>query len=184
MEQPQLMQVIAISGKKGTGKDWYASQLMNQHPERCVIVAFADALKMRLYGQDHYDVLAANKTIQTRMLLIETGTRERQEYGPDFFAKQLVALLELYSRRGIRTVIISDLRLEIELFVLQASHGRGEIALRLIRMEAPERNRQRIEQEANGDTQLAARLAQDISEVDLDKLANTGLFEIIYNDPQ
>lgn len=178
------MRVVAISGKKGTGKDWYASKLLNEQPERCVIVAFADALKMRLYGQDHYDVLAAKKTIQTRALLIETGTRERQEYGPDFFAKQLIALLELYSRRGIRNVIISDLRLKDELYILQGAHASGTIALHLVRMEAPERNRERIEQEANGNTELAAALAQDISEVDLDQLAQAGMFEIVHNDPQ
>lgn len=179
-----MLDVIAISGKKGTGKDWYASKLRDWDPAFTVIVAFADPIKCRLYGQGHEDVLLAEKPIDTRQCLIETGKQEKQAYGEYFYAKQLLALISLYSSRGIRRVIISDLRFQVELNMLETYYEREEFNLKLIRMEAPERNRLRIEKEAKGDLERAALLAADISEVDLDELAKVpGRFEIIWNDP-
>lgn len=178
-----MLEVIAISGKKGTGKDWYAAKLRDWDPAFTVIVAFADPIKCRLYGQGHEDVLLAEKPIDTRHHLIETGKQEKKAYGEYFYARQLLALIRLYSSRGTRRVIISDLRFQVELFILEAHRDNGEFSLKLIRMEAPERNRLRIEREAKGDSERGALLAADISEVDLDELSKVpGRFEIIWND--
>lgn len=178
------MEVIAISGKKGTGKDWYASQLLHENPAYTALVAFADPLKQRLYGEGHEDVLLADKPIDTRQLLIETGTAEREKFGTRFYAHQMMALIKLYQMRGMRTVIITDLRLKAELGVLQAFASDGLFSLSLIRMEAPKRNQARIEREAKGDMERAARLAADESEVDLDEVATAeNGWTVVCNDP-
>lgn len=178
----RAMEVIAISGKKGTGKDWMARRLLDESPAYTAVIAFADPLKQRLYGQDHYDVLLDEKPIDIRALLIETGTAERMQHGPMFYAKQLIALVNLYRSRGFKRVIITDLRLKCELAVLQSREAMGDFKLRLKRMIAPKRNRLRILREAKGETERAEHLAADISETDLDELENSGMFELIHND--
>ncbi len=178
-----MLEVVAISGKKGTGKDWYASQLLEENPAYTVIVAFTDTIKQCLYGQGYEDVLLAEKPIDTRQLLIETGKAEKRAHGDAFYARQLLALIKIYESRGIQRIIISDLRFQVELSMLCSQHDSGEFSLRLIRMEAPERNRLRIERESKGDVDRAAMLASDPSEVELDEVTRRpGLFEIIRND--
>lgn len=178
----KTMEVIAISGKKGTGKDWKASQLLNSDPTYTALIAFADPLKQYLYGKGYRDVLLADKPIDTRALLIEIGTSKRLRHGTNFYAEQLVALLMLYKSRGIKRIIITDLRFKCELSVLKDREAAGDFTLRLLRMIAPNRNMLRIKREANGDHTQAARLAADSSETDLDDLEDSGQFELIFND--
>ncbi len=70
--------------------------------------------------------------------------------------------IDIHKARGIEHFIISDVRMKAEADFIKSIGGK------LIRIEAPERNKARLEIESGGDTKIMKMLASHISEVDLD----------------
>lgn len=176
--------VEATSGKKGTGKDYRTLQSYLSNPVGSVIVAFADWVKTHRYALGDEDAFSAEKSAATRANLIATGTEQRQKFGDAYYVLQMLGFIELQRSRGMRRVLIPDLRFEVEFLYLTTTAAQGKFTLLLYRMEAPERNRLRIERESGGDVNLGRQLAEDRSETELDIISKqSGLFQIVWNDP-
>lgn len=175
--------VEATSGKKGTGKDWRTYQSYLADKDGAIMAAFADWVKTHCYATGEDGVFAEEKTAKTRAKLIETGTEQRRLHGDAYYAIQMLGFIKLQKSRGMRRVLISDLRFQVEYNLLCTAAAQGQFILRLYRIEAPRRNQLRIEREAAGDMALAKKLAEDASETELDTIAVPGgMFEIIHND--
>ena len=135
MNAKQKTIVIAISGRKGVGKDWLASKIWsNIKPSHTapVVFHFADAIRevMKGYGfndthltegKDRANPLCKPFGCKTpREVMIDIGMSHRAKYGDDFWANQLV------SKIGFRwdKVIVADMRFPIELSKLKEKYAK------------------------------------------------------------
>lgn len=129
------MQLIGLSGKAGTGKNYLARQFLAPHGFR--ESALADEIKTRgvALGIGTYDEMFHAKPEHVREWLQQEGTeRGRDRYGVDVWINALLArLTRVEETWGIGTFVITDVRFPNEVEVIQAHGGR------VFRIEAPER---------------------------------------------
>lgn len=129
------MQLIGLSGKAGTGKNYLARHLLAPHGFR--EAALADEIKIRgvALGVGTYEELFHAKPAHTRDWLQQEGTeRGREQYGVDVWINAMMArLTRVEETWGIGTFVVTDVRFPNEVEVLQAHGGR------VFRIEAPER---------------------------------------------
>jgi hypothetical protein len=85
--------------------------------------------------------------------------------------------MKVYQSRGIDHFIVTDVRFSNEVEYIKRSGGV------LIYINAPQRNYNRLSRESHGDPNIIAKLANHISECDLDKLPHNYFDAIISNDP-
>ena len=153
--------VIGFSGKLGSGKDYIAKHILPSVLEMLCgidfdirVVAVADQLKYELAARDStltYDLMYVTKTTEVRTKLQQYGTEQgRDKYGDDMWLQALSIRMEVDRQRhiGPRPIIfvLTDIRYENEAnFVSNKLHGL------LIRVDAPGRNRTRLEQEGIAD---------------------------------
>lgn len=173
--------LIGISGKMGSGKDYVCQNLinplMNKYNKRCLQVSFADQIKVNVMTK--YDVpfcdVYLDKTNETRTLLQQEGTeRGRDIFGKDIWIKYLHNWISVYKSRGIHSFVCPDVRFKNELEYIKSQGGI------VIRINAPKRNLQRLEQESGGDKNIKHILQSHISECDLDNYNDFDL--VIDND--
>jgi hypothetical protein len=184
--------LIGLSGKCGVGKNYVAEKVLpsvmeamayrlpipcpSTHPWH--VVAFGDQLKIELGCRQpelSYEDLFENKTQETRRLLQTYGTENgRQRYHENIWVRAMELWVSLISNRSSTSTqpsvfLITDVRFPNEAeWILQRSGL-------LLRVEAPERNAQRIFNE-NQDMCSVSHA----SETALDAYA----FEnVLYNDP-
>lgn len=114
-----MKRIIAISGKAGSGKDYYAraiqAYLKQQKGERVCIIAFADILKYTLSKYFGWD---GKKDNNGREMLQRYGTELREKNSPDCWANITCNLIE-YMKSEYDTFIIPDVRFERELLTLK-----------------------------------------------------------------
>jgi len=162
------MQIVALSGKANTGKDYiYATVLQQLGFHR---VALADHFKNWIVGKGEasYADVHLHKPPVVRTLLQQEGTeRGRNVYGEDVWCRTLGAWMQHWERTwGMAKFAITDVRFPNEVAYVQSLGGK------VYRIHAPER--------AYAST-LSHEARAHISETALDDF--TGFDGIIANDP-
>ncbi len=141
---------IGISGKMGSGKDYFAENYLKPYIEnvlhkKCLIISFADMIKINLMVHNNLSLnqLYGKKTNDIRKLLQLEGTdKGRNIHGEDIWIKYLKAWGELHISRGINIIIIPDLRFINEYNFIKNMNGIT------IRINSPERNEKRLTEES------------------------------------
>jgi putative hydrolase of the HAD superfamily len=178
-----MTEIIGISGKMGSGKDYVAKNVILQllPPKRTMIIGFADFLKVESIGKDKlsYERVFIKKDLESRKILQRRGTEEgRDRYGMDVWIVIMGAFIKLHSERGIERFIIDDVRFPNELQYIKSIGG---IVIRLI---APTRTWNRLMEESSGDATVALQLSKHISETALDSDEYAEQFDhVLFNDP-
>ncbi len=173
--------IIGISGKMGTGKDYFVDNYIIPYieetlKEKYLVLSFADMLKVNLMVHHNIQLneLYGKKTPKIRELLQQEGTEKgRNIHGEDIWIRYVKAWSELYKSRGIKYIIIPDVRFKNEYNFIKENNGI------VFRMHAPNRNKDRLLKENNNNYDIKNHL----SEIDLDDIN----FDIIidndnYND--
>lgn len=173
--------IIGLSGKMGTGKDYIANEIiipfLKKHGKQCLQLAFADQVKvnaMTKYNLNFNDVYV-EKTHETRNFLQYEGTENgRNVLGEDIWINYFDSWRKVLTSRGIDTIVAVDVRFNNEVDYIRNQGGL------LIRINAPLRNKKRLQQESGGDSSKYIKLSSHKSECSLD---NTDNFDItIDND--
>jgi hypothetical protein len=162
----------------GTGKDYFIENYIkpyieNKLKEKCLVLSFADMLKVNLMVHNNIKLNEFNnKTPEIRQLLQYEGTENgRDKYGQDIWIRYIKAWSELHMSRGIKYIIISDVRFKNEYKFIKNNNGS------IIRIDAPNRNEQRLRNESSNEKEYN-KIKNHISEIDLDNMN----FDIIINN--
>jgi len=172
------MSIIAFSGKMGVGKDYIALEYCRMLPPcPTVILALADHFKIDRMIKDglKYEEVYHRKTRDSRLALQKYGAKTREKYGKDIWIKILLGWIRVHRERGMQRFLITDVRYRNEFEALK------KIGATIIRIKAPQRNKQRLLQEADGDHVIMEMLSSHPSEVELDD--TTDWDHLIHNDP-
>lgn len=162
--------IIGVSGKLGTGKDYVVENFivpyLHSKGLSTSIVAFADQIKINAATQNNLPIMEmyGDKTPEIRKMLQIAGTEEgRNKFGEDIWIRYLQNLITLRSLRDkIDVFIITDCR-----FLNEAEWIKQDSGL-LIRINAPDRNSQRLNNESHGDPELRIMISKHPSEISLD----------------
>ncbi len=160
--------LIGVSGKMGTGKDYFVENYIkpyieNTLKEKCLVLSFADMLKINLMVHHNVQLneLYGHKTPKIRELLQQEGTEKgRNIHGEDIWIRYVKAWSELYMSRGIKYIIIPDVRFKNEYQFIKDNNGI------VFRMHAPNRNNKRLLEENNNNYDIKNHQ----SEIDLDDI--------------
>lgn len=176
------MEVIGLLGHQGVGKNYLADLLQVYLPKKnTLIVALADHFKIGCISKYNveYDKVFVNKDFKTRKLLQKVGTEEgRNKYGDDIWIRTLENWMKLYYSRGINRFIISDLRFPNEVEWVRKLNGL------IIKIEAPERYKQKLMEETKGDEQMIQSIIEHPSEKQIDDIKLVGPKDFtVKNDP-
>jgi IS5 family transposase len=113
-----------------------------------------------------------NKTPEIRDLLQLEGTEKgRNIHGEDIWIRYIKAWSELHMSRGIKYIIISDVRFKNEYEFIKKNGGL------IFRMFAPNRNEKRLRKESI-DEKMYEKIKNHQSETDLDDVE----FDIVVNN--
>jgi hypothetical protein len=164
------IEVIGISGKAGTGKDFiYTNYLAPLGYRRW---ALADHFKIWAVGKGAatYDEVFHTKPPHVRKALQQTGTEEgRNVYGEDVWCVAAKAWMEhLNITWGENKFCITDVRFPNEVVFIKNMGGK------ILRIEAPQRE---------AVSTLSAEARTHISETALDEFPISEFSAIIRNDP-
>lgn len=184
--------VIGIHGRKGSGKDYFGSQvadfvetggglvgdlisdeiatvlkdLLDEGSTH--LAAFADFLKEFLVARGSASIeetTAIRKTGEYRSNLIDTATSLRAQYGEEFFSRALCARLEMTRmKNGTSVFIITDLREKHEKTAL-LNYSSKTI---FFHIHAPKRSGDTFIREAGGNSETLAKHSTHSSEIGLD----------------
>jgi len=127
------MHVITVSGKARHGKDTaaeYMGDWLKMHGYSYMIVHYADLLKFILREYYHWN---GSKDKDGRALLQHVGTDIARKKDPDFWIKQLEAIINTFFSH-VHFIIIADARFpnEIEHWIEQ---GKLELCVKVVRPE-------------------------------------------------
>lgn len=176
--------IIGIAGKMGCGKDYTCNNLvipvLKYYNHTFLQVSFADQIKINVMTKNNiqFNDVYINKTQNTRRLLQLEGTENgRDILGKDIWIRYLENWIKVHESRGIQNFICTDVRFQNEFDYIK---DRGGIVLRI---DAPERNIERLLSESRGDSNILETLKTHRSECDLDTLTDDCFDLIIKNDP-
>lgn len=177
--------VIVLSGKLGTGKDFIGDQIfqaLRNSGHNPLKIGAADLLKIFCIAQNsecNYHNMYEEKTAATRQILRDESLKHKVQYGDDIWVNYVKIFIEIFSKRGVSHFIIQDCRYKNEMRVYR------ELNSYIIRIEAPLRNRKRLEQEARGfanPEEWILKASQDPSECDLDDVPVSEFDYYLLND--
>lgn len=174
------VEILGFSGKLGSGKNFIAEKVFMKmmEPVPTVIISFADQIKVNVIVQHNADRYKCfvEKDEHTRRLMQRVGTEEgRNVYGHDIWLKYTLEWMLVHASRGIKRIIIPDVRFHNEFDFIKDLGGK------LIRVNAPKRNALALEREAAKGTGTAAEIAAHQSEVELD--SGRTFDYVLENDP-
>lgn len=119
------MQIIALSGKAGTGKDYLYTHFFQ--PERFYRVALADHFKTWIIGKGlaTYEEVHVTKPPHVRKLLQEEGTeRGRDAYGVDIWCRTLGAWMRHWETTwNMSRFVVTDVRFPNEVDYIKSLGG-------------------------------------------------------------
>lgn len=172
------LEIYGFSGKMGTGKNYIAEKLFKAMlpPKNTLVVALADHFKIECCVKDkvEYEKVFGLKDDKTRNLLQKRGTEEgRNVYGHDIWINILETWIKRHHETGIERIIVTDLRFPNEVEWLKSIGGTT------FRIEAPNRNIDRLKQEAKEDMERLNRIKNHESETALDYYNN---FDYVINN--
>lgn len=176
------MILIGICGKLGVGKDYITTHVVKSilKNRNYLQLAFADQIKINVMTKSglSYDDLYVNKTDVSRRLLQVEGTNGRNE-NTNIWINYLDNWATVQSRRGVEYLIISDCRYKNEFEYIKKNDGI------LIKVIAPDRNNDRLVQEASSsgvfDNEIFNKIKNHSSECDLDDMPDKN-FDIIIDN--
>ena len=163
-----MSQVIAITGKIGSGKNFVMEQMLvpylHQRGYRVSVLAFADFLKVKCCVEQNisYDRVFTTKDAESRTLLQTCGEQIR-ELNPFTLIQALDCYIQLTFQRGCDIVLISDVRYKNEFDWLQEKYN-----ARIVRVVAPTRTYDKVLQEAAGNIPKFHEIMNHTSETQLD----------------
>lgn len=168
--------IIGVSGKMGTGKNYIAEHIiipfLRKHYKQHSIIemAFADQIKVNAMVKHGLTIEAlTNKTARIRNILQKEGTEEgRDKLGEDVWVNYLSKWIDLHQSRGVKVVVITDVRFKNEAEFIKKRGGQ------VIRIEAPQRNTERLVMEHN-----TANIKMHRSETELDDFKG---FDLVVNN--
>lgn len=176
--------VIGVTGKLGSGKDYITNNViipviekMNYRYLQC---AFADQIKVNVMTKNNisYEDVYENKTKESRGLLQYEGTEVGRSYNRNIWVNYMNNWMKVHSNRGISVFIVSDVRFKNEYdFIMQPD----QIGL-MLKVVSPNRNRDRLLKESDGDMEVYNRISKHASECDLDEYLNDKYDMVICND--
>jgi hypothetical protein len=175
--------LIGICGKLGVGKDFittnYIIPLLEKRGGKYLQLAFADQIKVNVMSKKNipYEDVYENKTTESRILLQNEGTEERNRIGQNIWTDYLDNWIKVFKSRSIEHFIISDVRFRNELDYIKKNNGI------LIKIIAPKRNLKRLMNESNGNQEVIDQISSHRSECDLDNVDDSMFDIVIYNDP-
>lgn len=180
MERLFGAQVIGISGRMGSGKNYVAERLLLPMlpPLPTMVVALADHFKVDVVAKDRfpYEKVFVQKDQETRRALQHRGTEEgRDRYGDDIWVRTLETWMRIHAERGIRRFIICDVRFPNELIWIRSLGG---VVIRVI---APTRTMLRVRSEARSEEAFTA-IMNHPSESSMDVVPLEHYDAVIYND--
>ena len=163
----------------GTGKDYFVENYIkkfieNELKEKCLIISFADMIKVNLmvHHNIQLDELYGNKSSKIRNLLQLEGTEKgRNVHGDDIWIRYVKAWSELFMSRGIKYIIIPDVRFKNELEFIKQNNGI------IFRIDAPNRNEKRLRNESLNNENYE-KIKNHQSEIELDNFK----FDIIIDN--
>ena len=165
-----MSDIIGLSGKLGSGKDFIAREYFKSHGYHRF--SLADHFKISLIGRGDatYDEVFKTKPPHIRDLLQKEGTeRGRMVFGEDVWVFTMQAWMELLEDTwGINKFIVPDCRFKNEVLAIQKGGGR------VIRIIAP------LREEAAHPSEEARN---HISETDLDDFPLESYDGLLFNDP-
>ena len=179
MNKEKEILIIGLSGKIGSGKDYITQEIIGNYLKERRIeyihMAFSDAIKVHLMINESisYEKLFIKKTIETRKKLQNLGM-EMRNIDNKIWIKHLDSWIKIYGNRGIKVILISDVRFDIEYKYIKE---KGGIVFRII---APNRTLKKIKEETNNNNKELNDIKTHISETELDD--NNYYDEIILND--
>jgi hypothetical protein len=131
-----MIQVIGLSGKAGSGKDYIAANILTKH-YGYVPFSLAWHIKTSLIGKSActYEEAFRTKPPRVRHLLQQEGTESgRDIYGEDIWLHTAYAWMQLiYEQWGIVRFVIPDVRFPNEVEYIQRNGGK------VLRVIAPQR---------------------------------------------
>jgi hypothetical protein len=156
------VEIIGLSGKAGTGKDFVARNILR--PLGYQNVAYAWPLKLAAMQNGFtYEEAFITKPPRVRQWLQEHGTKMRDTVSPTYWVDQLEQLITVLNREGgIEKFVITDVR-----FYNEFTHVH-QLGGKLVRLE-------------HGDRPYPLQgtaAAEHVSECDLDKL-NTNMWDAV-----
>jgi phosphomevalonate kinase len=182
----QKVKLIGLCSKMGGGKDYIADNFILPLLKNSLKMSFGDQIKINVMTKKKisYDSVYVNKTKETRILLQQEGTEEGRNlvdvYGnsnKNIWIDYLHNWITLLSNRGISSFVISDIRFKNEIQYIKENNGK------LIKIIAPIRNEQRLQNESKGDINSYNKIKNHSSECDLDNIPDSEYDLILYNDP-
>ena len=160
------MEVYGFIGNMGCGKNYIAEKvfLPKLKPKPTLVMAFADHFKITAicFQNLEYTKVFGEKDEYTRKQLQQLGTElGRDKYGDDIWLIVLYNWMQVYNERGIERFIITDVRFENEVNFIKSLNGS------IIKIEAPDRNLDRLIKESNGNDHKIKELANHRSETNI-----------------
>lgn len=158
------VEIYGFMGNIGVGKNYIAEKLFKDQLSKksTIVVAFADHFKISAicFNNLQFDKVFGQKDAYTRYRLQEIGTElGREKYGDYIWINVLYNWMKLYISRGIERIIITDVRYQNEVsFVKQI----GGI---IIKVEAEDRNMERLLQESDNDPTVMEQIRNHSSEM-------------------
>jgi hypothetical protein len=176
--------IIGFSGKIGSGKDYIAKEVVGNYLRTQGIqymhLAFGDALKVTLLTANipdaidnngvTFETLYVKKTEKTRVLLQTEATNARK-LDENIWIKHLDTWVSVHGMRGVRVVLISDVRFPNEIEYIKQ---KGGIIFRIL---APERTIKKMQEEMNHN-----EVGEHMSETALNSSELNDYDGVIYND--
>jgi len=165
------LEVIGLSGKLKTGKDYIATHYFQPLGYHNISLAWHFKIWLIGQGKATYEQVFETKPPEIRKLLQEEGTeRGRNVYGQNVWVDTTFAWINLYHQSwGLNKFVIPDVRFRNEVEAIKQRGGK------VFRIVAPERD-------ANSGASPEARA--HISETDLDSYPLIDYDGLIFNNPQ
>jgi hypothetical protein len=176
-----MVEIIGFSGKMGTGKNFIAENICLKYlPYKpTLIMAFADQIKLDVIVRDkcNYNAIYGEKDDLTRILLQKRGTEEgRQKYGENIWIDYVDNWIKVYSERGIKRFMITDVRFPNEVDWIKLKGGK------IFRVNAVTRNNNRLNYESKGNKEKYNLIKNHISETALDNYIFDNIINNDYDD--
>lgn len=165
--KPLDIEVIAISGKQGSGKNFIGEQVLHKmlSEKPTLFCSFADHFKVDAIVKDGLDreKVFGRKDEFTRVTLQRRGTEEgRDKYGENIWVDLLYEWMLLHQSRGTKRIFVLDVRFSNEIEFVKQIGGT------VIRINSPKRTWDTVLKEADGDEEKALKITLHPSETSLD----------------
>jgi len=167
----QDIEIIGIMGNIGSGKNYVAEKILlpelnKYNNKETMFIAFADHFKVHAicFQKLDYDKVFIKKDTETRNKLQQLGTElGRDKFGEDIWINIVYNWMKVYSSRNIKRFIITDVRFENEVKFIKNMGGV------IIKIYAPDRNREKLLQEADNDLSIVDKISNHPSELFIEK---------------